>query len=344
MLANLTVQDIVLIDRLGIEFDAGLTVLTGETGAGKSILLDALSLALGSRGDAQLIRAGAERGQVTAVFEPPPEHPALGRARRERDRGGRRGDPQAHADARRQIARLHQRPGLQRGAPARRSARCWWRSTASTTTARWSAGRSTGACSTLSAGSKPDVAEVAARYPPPERAGAGGGRAEGRARRGAARRRLSARRGRGAGRAVAGAGRGGAPRRAAPLPDARGEDRRRAQRGARARRRAMPRRCRRSSAWRGGWSARRADMAGLLDGTLSGPQCARSTIWRRRGAGSRTAIRQCAFDPGELERTEERLFALRAAARKHQVMWTTCPRSRPSSPPGSPRSISAASG
>ena len=47
MLASLTVQDIVLIDRLGIEFDAGLTVLTGETGAGKSILLDALSLALG---------------------------------------------------------------------------------------------------------------------------------------------------------------------------------------------------------------------------------------------------------------------------------------------------------
>src|SRR5688500_13500700 len=74
MLANLTVQDIVLIDRLGIDFDAGLTVLTGETGAGKSILLDALSLALGSRGDAELVRKGSARAQVTATFEPPPGH------------------------------------------------------------------------------------------------------------------------------------------------------------------------------------------------------------------------------------------------------------------------------
>ena len=74
MLANLTVQDIVLIERLGIDFAAGLTVLTGETGAGKSILLDALALALGARGDQALVRAGAERGQVTAVFEPPAGH------------------------------------------------------------------------------------------------------------------------------------------------------------------------------------------------------------------------------------------------------------------------------
>ena len=77
MLASLTVQDIVLIDRLGIDFGAGLTVLTGETGAGKSILLDALSLALGSRGDAALVRAGAERGQITAIFEPEPDHPVF---------------------------------------------------------------------------------------------------------------------------------------------------------------------------------------------------------------------------------------------------------------------------
>jgi len=77
MLASLTVNDIVLIERLGIEFDAGLTVLTGETGAGKSILLDALALALGARGDAALVRKGAERGQVIAVFEPPEEHPVF---------------------------------------------------------------------------------------------------------------------------------------------------------------------------------------------------------------------------------------------------------------------------
>ena len=77
MLASLTVQDIVLIDRLGIEFGPGLSVLTGETGAGKSILLDALALALGARGDAALVRAGAERGQIIAVFEPAADHPVF---------------------------------------------------------------------------------------------------------------------------------------------------------------------------------------------------------------------------------------------------------------------------
>ena len=75
MLANLTVQDIVLIDRLGVEFDAGLTVLTGETGAGKSILLDAMALALGGRGDNALVRPGTERGQVIAEFAPEADHP-----------------------------------------------------------------------------------------------------------------------------------------------------------------------------------------------------------------------------------------------------------------------------
>ena len=77
MLANLSVQDIVLIDRLGIEFDAGLSVLTGETGAGKSILLDALSLALGARGDAALVRSGAKQGQVTAIFDIADDHPSM---------------------------------------------------------------------------------------------------------------------------------------------------------------------------------------------------------------------------------------------------------------------------
>ena len=69
MLTRLSIRDIVLIDRLDIDFAAGLSVLTGETGAGKSILLDAFALALGARGDAALVRQGAEQGQVTAVFE-----------------------------------------------------------------------------------------------------------------------------------------------------------------------------------------------------------------------------------------------------------------------------------
>jgi DNA repair protein RecN (Recombination protein N) len=77
MLASLSIQDIVLIERLTLEFSDGLTVLTGETGAGKSILLDALALALGARGDASLVRSGCERGQVTALFEPPPDHPVF---------------------------------------------------------------------------------------------------------------------------------------------------------------------------------------------------------------------------------------------------------------------------
>jgi DNA repair protein RecN (Recombination protein N) len=76
MLARLSIRDIVLIERLDIDFTLGLSVLTGETGAGKSILLDSLSLALGARGDASLVRHGAAQGQVTAVFDVPRNHPA----------------------------------------------------------------------------------------------------------------------------------------------------------------------------------------------------------------------------------------------------------------------------
>ena len=76
MLARLSIRDIILIDRLDIDFGAGLAALTGETGAGKSILLDAFALALGARGEAALVREGAVQGQVTAVFELGKEHPA----------------------------------------------------------------------------------------------------------------------------------------------------------------------------------------------------------------------------------------------------------------------------
>src|SRR3954463_10580606 len=74
MLARLSIRDIVLIERLDIEFCRGLAVLTGETGAGKSILLDAFALALGGRGDAGLVRHGVEQGQVTATFDVPKGH------------------------------------------------------------------------------------------------------------------------------------------------------------------------------------------------------------------------------------------------------------------------------
>lgn len=76
MLARLLIRDIVLIDRLELSFSGGLSVLTGETGAGKSILLDAFALALGGRGDGSLVRHGEAQGQVTAVFDLAPDHPA----------------------------------------------------------------------------------------------------------------------------------------------------------------------------------------------------------------------------------------------------------------------------
>lgn len=75
MLVRLSIRDIVLIDRLDLDFSEGMSVLTGETGAGKSILLDALSLAIGGRGDADLVRHGESQGQVTAVFDVPGNHP-----------------------------------------------------------------------------------------------------------------------------------------------------------------------------------------------------------------------------------------------------------------------------
>jgi DNA repair protein RecN (Recombination protein N) len=77
MLARLSIRDIVLIDKLDLEFGHGLSVLTGETGAGKSILLDAFSLAIGGRGDTSLVRRGAGQGQVTAVFDLSDSHPVF---------------------------------------------------------------------------------------------------------------------------------------------------------------------------------------------------------------------------------------------------------------------------
>jgi DNA repair protein RecN (Recombination protein N) len=76
MLSRLSIRDIVLIERLDIDFAARLSVLTGETGAGKSILLDAFALALGGRGDQTLVRHGLDQGQVTAVFDLARDHPA----------------------------------------------------------------------------------------------------------------------------------------------------------------------------------------------------------------------------------------------------------------------------
>jgi len=81
MLAGLSIRDVVLIDQLDVTFAPGLCVLTGETGTGKSILLDALGLALGARAEARLVRRGADQGAVTARFDLGPDHPVQDKLR-----------------------------------------------------------------------------------------------------------------------------------------------------------------------------------------------------------------------------------------------------------------------
>ncbi|MBN1239723.1 MAG: DNA repair protein RecN [Gammaproteobacteria bacterium] len=77
MLSMIRVRNYAIVDEVELEFGPGLSVVTGETGAGKSILVDALGLALGDRADASAVRHGAERAEISVLFECPPEHPAL---------------------------------------------------------------------------------------------------------------------------------------------------------------------------------------------------------------------------------------------------------------------------
>src|SRR5262249_48602502 len=77
MLTALSIRDVVLIDRLDLSFGPGLTVLTGETGAGKSILLGSLGLALRVRAEAGLVRSGCDQASVAACFSLPTGHPVL---------------------------------------------------------------------------------------------------------------------------------------------------------------------------------------------------------------------------------------------------------------------------
>ena len=77
MLTHLSIRDVVLIEALDLPLHPGFTALTGETGAGKSILLDSLGLAMGERANAGLVRAGAQEARVSACFDTTDEHPAF---------------------------------------------------------------------------------------------------------------------------------------------------------------------------------------------------------------------------------------------------------------------------
>ena len=95
MLSRLSIRDVVLIDQLDLEFSPGLTILTGETGSGEIHSLDALSLALGARGDGGLVRHGQAQGQVTATFDLAEGHAANTLLEGQDIESRRRADPKA---------------------------------------------------------------------------------------------------------------------------------------------------------------------------------------------------------------------------------------------------------
>jgi DNA repair protein RecN (Recombination protein N) len=125
MLLSLEIRNIVLIEALTLEFHPGLNVLTGETGAGKSILLDALGFALGRKTGRELVGASGGQGSVTAIFGPDGEHPVFGLL----DELGLGAAPGA---GRRAASSTTSAPAPRRFA---RSASCWSRFMASMTTA-----------------------------------------------------------------------------------------------------------------------------------------------------------------------------------------------------------------
>jgi DNA repair protein RecN (Recombination protein N) len=120
MLTALSIRDVVLIETLDLEFGAGLGVLTGETGAGKSILLDALGLALGARADSGLVRDGQAQAVVTSASICRPTTPRTpARRQRPRQRAGRAAGHPPHRQGGRRQPRAGQRSVRLRGAAAR---------------------------------------------------------------------------------------------------------------------------------------------------------------------------------------------------------------------------------
>jgi DNA repair protein RecN (Recombination protein N) len=151
MLRHLDIRDLLIIDRLELAFQPGLNVLTGETGAGKSILLDALGFVLGWRGRADLVRAGASQGEVVAVFELAADHPPMACWRR-RAAGGRELIlRRVNAADGRKTAWVNDRRAS--GEVLRACRTCWWNCTGNRTTAGFWTRATTGRCWTISAGS-----------------------------------------------------------------------------------------------------------------------------------------------------------------------------------------------
>ena len=293
-------------------------MLTGETGAGKSILLDAFALALGARGDATLVRQGAEQGQVTAVFDLPRDHPARALLA-ENDIAAedelilRRVQ---FADGRTR-AFVNDQP-VERAGAARASARRWSKSTASMTTARWSMPATHRRLLDAYGGLEDDAAAV-------ERAV---GRAARRARRRWRSHRAEVERAQREAdwlrhaveelrKLAPQAGRGNRARRAPHRDDAGREGRRRSAR--------RPRRGRRHRV-AGAGACRRGAPAGapqaqapaLVEPAVKALDAALNALEEARAISSRRS-RAADHDPRELERIEERLFALRAAGRKYNV-------------------------
>ena len=122
MLTSLAIRNIVLIEALDLDFAPGLGVLTGETGAGKSILLDALGLVLGNRAETALIRAGEEQASVTAGFEFAPLPPSIRGVLAEAEVEVEPGEPliiRRRLRKRWRFQSFRQRPARQRRAAAR---------------------------------------------------------------------------------------------------------------------------------------------------------------------------------------------------------------------------------
>ena len=140
MLPELTIQDFAIIDEMHLRFDPGFNVLTGETGAGKSIIIDAVSLLLGGRGEADFVRTGADRATVEGIFALDEETQAAHQTRCWSRRGWR-----ATIAALLVLAReIRARGATSAGSTAgrwrsrcwRKSASTWWTSTARPSTCR----------------------------------------------------------------------------------------------------------------------------------------------------------------------------------------------------------------